>query len=192
MKHSIKTLGLLAVFAAGAAHADARDEVVAAFQKAMDDGSYRMHMTADTRKGKVESTMDVQWPDRFRMKNEGGEFIILPSGTWMNAAGQWMKMPMNMSQMIQGYSKDAMEKGVQAIQDVELLGEETVQGCASKRYRYAARGEFMGIKSDSVTEVWVCQDSGLPVQLVSGERGKKDTVTMVYDWDAAIDIRAPN
>ena len=192
MKHTIKTIGLLAILAAGAAHADARDEVVAAFQKVMDEGSYRMHMTADTRQGTVESTMDVQWPDRFRMKNDGGEFIILPTGTWMNAGGQWMKMPMNMSQMIQGYSKDAMQKGVAAIQEVTLVGEETVQGCASKRYSYAARGEFMGVKSDSQTEVWICQDNGLPVQLVSKERGKDDSVTMVYDWDTAIDIRAPN
>src|SRR5690606_33701050 len=110
MKYSVKIVGLLAMLAAGAVHADAREDVVAAFQKVMDHGSYRMHMTADTRKGAVESTMDVQWPDRFRMKNEGGEFIILPTGTWMNAGGQWMKMPMNMSQMIQGYSKDAMEQ----------------------------------------------------------------------------------
>lgn len=192
MKHTVKTLGLLAALAAGAAHADARDEVTAAFGKMMEEGSYRMHMTADTRQGKVESTMDVQWPDRFRMKHDSGEFIILPAGTWMNAGGQWMKVPMNMSQMIQGYSKDAMQKGVDAIQEVTLLGEDTVQGCDSKRYGYSARGEFMGVKSNSETEVWICQDNGLPVQMVSKERGKNDTVRIVYDWDTKIDIRAPN
>lgn len=192
MKTSIRTIGLLALVAAGAAHADARDDVAAAFGRVMEEGSYRMSMTADTRRGEVRTTMDVQWPDRFHMKHDGGEFIVLPSGTWMNAGGQWMKVPMNMSQVIQGYSKDAFKKGVDALQEVTLLGEETVQGCASKRYAYSARGEFMGVKSDSQTEVWICGDNGLPVQMVSRERGKKDTVTIVYDWDTPIDIRAPN
>lgn len=192
MKYSILLAGALALSVVGTAQADPRAEVVAAFEKAMDDGSYRMHMSADTRKGKVESTMDVQWPDRFRMKTDGGEFIILPSGTWMNMGGQWMKSPVNMGQMIQGYTKDAMEQGVAAIQQVTLMGEERVQGCDAKHYSYSAKGEFMGVKSDAETEVWVCQDSGLPIQLKSNERGKKDVVTMVYDWDADIDIRAPN
>ena len=192
MKHSTIALALCAVFASGAAQADPRAEVMAAFEKMMDDGSYHMRMSADTRNGVVSNEMQVQLPDRFHMKNEGGEFIVLPSGTWMNAGGQWMKMPMNMSQMIAGYSTEAMEKGMAAIQDVQYLGEESVEGCDSKHYSYNARGEFMGIKSDSQTEVWVCGDNGLPVRMVSSERGKDDKVTITYDWDKPVDIRAPN
>ncbi len=191
MKLAMTALALAAALVAGAAHADARDDVVAAFHKVMEDGSYRMTMTADTDQGPMETRMDVQWPDRFHMKHAGGEFIILPAGTWMNAGGQWMKVPMNMSQMIDAYSKDAMEKGVDAIRDVTLVGEETVQGCDARHYRYNASGEFMGVKSDSESEVWICEDSGLPVQMVSGERGKDARVRIVYDWDATIDIRAP-
>lgn len=196
MKHSSKrtaiALALVGAFAAGAAHADARGELIDAFQKVIDDGSYRMTMDAESRRGSTKMEMLVQLPDRFHMKNEGGEFIVLPAGTWMNAGGQWMKMPMNMSKMIAGYSADAMKQGMAAIQDVSYVGEETAEGCSAKRYRYSARGEFMGVKNDSESDVWICQDDGLPVRIVSNERGKTDKVTIVYDWDAPVNIKAPN
>ena len=192
MKQLAMVVALLAALGAGTAHADPRAEVVDAFEKAMDDGSYRMLMDASQGGRTVRSEMSVQLPNRFHMKNEGGEFIVLPAGTWMNAGGQWMKMPMNMSQMIEGFGAEAIEKAMASIQEVEYVGEAEAEDCGSKHYRYRAAGEFMGVKSDTETEVWICQDNGLPVRMVSNERGKADKVTIVYDWKTPVDIQAPN
>ena len=44
-----------------------------------------------------------------------------------------------------------------------LLGEETVEGCASKNYRYVQSGEFMGVRSNSEAVISICQTHGKPV-----------------------------
>ncbi|HET6602804.1 MAG TPA: hypothetical protein VFG21_01110 [Xanthomonadaceae bacterium] len=184
------TMWMLAMLAggfAGPALADARGEVETAMRRMMDEGSFRAHMTSAGQ----QMTMDVQLPDRFRLKNEQGEFIILPQGTWMNAGGQWMQFPMNMSQLTQGFSTRALEEGINAVQQVDYVGEETVQGCSSRQYRYRTMGTVMGIKTDTDSQLWVCQDNGLPIKAVSSERGKSEQVTILYDWAARIDIQPP-
>lgn len=180
------------LLAAGVAHAEPRDDIVAAFRKAMDDGSYRMVMNVPTPQGPMETTMDVELPDRFHMKHAQGEFIVLPEGTWMNAAGNWMKAPMDMSQMTESFSQQAMEDGIAAIQNVRVIGEETIDGCDATRYAYDARGEILGNSTDSEVEVAICNDSGLPVAMSTTERGSGQSVSIRYDFDAEIDIRAPN
>ena len=169
--------------------ADARQDVIDSFTKAFSRGEYTAQIATQVRGKDYTTTMRVEWPSKFHMKNPDTEMIILPQGTWMNAGGQWMQMPMNMSQMIASYSKDAMEKGIQGLGEVSEVGEETVEGCASKLYRYTASGEFMGVKSKSDSEVAICQDNGYPVRVRS--RDGKDAVTIVYDFATDVDIQPP-
>lgn len=190
MKRSVLLSALLLLPLSGTALADARADVVAAFGKVVADKSYHATITTEGKRG-TTLRMAVQFPDRYHMVSPDAEFIIVPEGTWMNMGGQWMKAPMNMSQMIAGYSKEAMEKGAESIGQVEFLGEETVEGCASKNYRYVQSGEFMGVRSNSEAVISICQTHGKPVRVVTGETGKKERVTVVYDWDAPVNIRAP-
>jgi hypothetical protein len=93
--------------------------------------------------------------------------------------------------MIAGYTGKAMEEGIDSIGKVEFLGEAEVQGCASKNYRYSQSGKFMGMKSSGESVLSICQSNGKPVQIVAKEQGKSDAVTIVYDWDTPVSIRAP-
>lgn len=172
--------------------ADARDEVVAAWDKTIERGSYRMQMTTESRGRPHAQQMDVQLPASFHMRSPDSEMVMLPQGTWMRVNGEWMQMPMNMSRMVEGFSADAIEQGKRSLADVERVGEGSVEGCEAVTYRYTTRGKFMGITSDSATEMAVCKDSGLPRLLIStsGKR-RADTVRIVYDFDAPIDIRPP-
>jgi hypothetical protein len=174
------------------AQADARDDVVAAWQKTLDHGSYRMRMEVESRGRTTIQELDVQLPASFHMRSPDSEMIMLPQGTWMRVDGNWMQMPMNMSRMVDAYSSDAIEEGKRGLVEVERIGEGMVEGCDAISYRYTTRGKFMGITSDSTTEMAVCKDSGLPRKLTStsGKRGQ-DTVRIVYDFDTAIDIRPP-
>lgn len=174
---------------AGVAQADARQDVIDSFTKAFSRGEYIAQIATEVKGRDYTTTMRVEWPSKFHMKNPDTEMIILPEGTWMNAGGQWMKMPMNMSQMIAGYSKDAMEKGIQGMGDVREVGEETVEGCASKLYAYTASGEFMGVKSKSESEVAICQDDGYPVRVRA--KDGKEAVTITYDFSTDVDIQPP-
>lgn len=192
-----RPLTLLCCFAAlglgaDAARADARDKVIAAWENAMARGSYRMQMSTESRGRTQSQEIDVQLPSSFHMRSPETEMVMLPQGTWMRVNGSWMRMPVNVSQMAEAYSADAIEQGKQSLQQVERVGEGMVEGCDAVSYRYTSSGKFMGIRSDSTTEMAVCKDSGLPRLLTSTSGGRRaDTVRIVYDFDAAIDIRPP-
>lgn len=192
-----RTLTLLCSFAvlslgADAARADARDEVIAAWENTMARGSYRMQMSTESRGRTQSQEIDVQLPSSFHMRSPETEMVMLPQGTWMRVKGSWMRMPVNVSQMAEAYSADAIEQGKQSLQQVERVGEGVVEGCDAVTYRYTSSGKFMGIRNDSTTEMAVCKDSGLPRLLTSTSGGRRaDTVRIVYDFEAAIDIRPP-
>jgi len=187
MKTSIALAALIAGLASGSVTADPRSELVDAFQKAMADGSYRMNIQSSAG---PDTMLEVQLPDRFHMKNPQSEMVMLPGGTWINAGGRWMKVPMDMSRITQGYTEQAMKEGINALQDVQYLGEESVDGCSSRHYSYAVRGNFMGVSANSDAQAWVCGDSGMPIKVVSTDKG--NTVTISYDFDAAVNIQAPD
>lgn len=183
------TLGVALLLGSGSALADERAALVEAFSKAMAKGSYSMEIQSQD-KGRAQSIqMKVIFPDRYHMRTPDTEIIILPQGTWMSAGGQWMKAPMNMSQMIAGYSREAMEKGLEGIGTVERIGTEQVGGCSADLYRYRASGEFMGVRDASTQTVAVCRDSGLPRRMVSEG---KDAVTIHYDFESPVSIAPPN
>lgn len=173
-------------------HADARAEVTSAFQKAMGDSAYRMHIDIENKRGPISSQIDVQLPDRFHMRSQEAEFIMIPGGTWINAGGRWMKMPVDMSKQMQGYRLDDVGEAVAKIESVEKIGSEVVDGCESTLYRYATTSSFAGRRSDDEVELAVCDVTGLPARLRSTPKRKGDAVVIRYDFDAAIDIRAPN
>lgn len=177
---------------APSAFADARDAVMQAFEKAMADGSYRAQMTSEYRGKQQQSTLQMQGPDRFHMKNADTEVIVLPGGTWMNAGGQWMKLPMDMSQMIRGMTVTAMRDGANLMKDVKQLGSENVNGCDATLYAYRADGKVMGFKSEADVTVAICGSSGLPVRVISTDLKGKSRTVIDYDYDAPVDIRAPN
>ena len=180
----------LAAVGAGPVHADARSEVLAAFEKAMQRASYRVVSNTTSGGREMRSTIDVQLPASFHMKNPDTEVIVLPGATWMNQGGQWMKLPMDMSSMLKGMTLKAMREGADALQDVRVLGNETIDGCEATNYAYRAEGKVMGVQTDADLQVAVCGDSGLPVRAVSDD-GKGNRTVIEYDYEAEIDIRPP-
>lgn len=189
---STVSLSIALGLAAGAAHADPRDEVIAAFRNAVEDTTYRMQIEADNKRGATRTQIDVQMPDRFHMKSDEVEFITIPGGTWINAGGRWMKVPVDMSKQIQGYQFDKMDDTLDAIKDVQSLGNETVNGCDSQLYSYEATSNFAGRSSNDALELAVCEATGKPIRLRSTPKGRGDPVTISYDFDADINIGPPN
>lgn len=191
MRSMLLTAALAALFAATPAAADAQQELVDAFGKAMAKGAFRAVVHPENAKAPAVE-MRVILPDRFHMKTADTEMIILPQGTWMLANGEWMQFPMNMSKMIEGYNKGAIEQGMAALRDVSVVGNETIDGCDSTVYAYRTSGKFMGVESNSSAEAAVCNSTGLPVRVTTRDKKGKLEGTVLYDFDSAIDIRAPN
>ncbi|MCI1730419.1 MAG: hypothetical protein LKM32_13880 [Chiayiivirga sp.] len=190
----MKSISLMAVLlvAAGTVQADAREEVMQAYEKAMAEESYRVQSRSEHRGRTQQSTIDIQPPDRFHMRSPESEVIVLPGGTWMNQGGQWMKLPMDMSSMIKSLTLSAMRDGANSVQDVREIGSGSVNGCDATTYAYRAEAKVMGVAAAADVELSICSTSGLPTRVVSTDSKSKSRSVIDYDFDAAIDIRAPN
>ena len=175
----------------GLAQADAKADVIAAFRSAMADGTYRMNIVVDNKRGPISTQMDVQMPNRFHMKAAEVEFIVVPEGTWINAGGRWMKVPVDMSERMQGFRIEDMEKASSGIPDVELVGTEDVDGCESSVYRYVATTSVAGRSSEDDVELAICTATGKPIRVRTTPKRKGESVAISYDFDAHIDIRPP-
>lgn len=178
------------MFVAFQAHADAKGEVIAAYDKAFAKGRYIASMTAESRGKPHTTTVRVQLPDTFHIIVDANETIVLPGATYMKMGAQWMQLPMDMSQMVKNVSMDAYKNGANAVQDVREIGSRNVAGCDSTIYAYHVDGKTMGIRSDADVELAVCDSSGLPIQVVS--IGRKDRSTVDFDYDTPFEIKRPN
>lgn len=194
MKHRLVPLALAVACAlcAGDARADARAEVLAAFEKAQAHKSYRVVSTTELEGKPVVTTIDVQLPASFHMKNPDTEMIVLPGATWMNQGGQWMRLPMDMSGMVKNMTLQAMREGADLVKSVEETGQETVEGCASSLYKYRTEGRVMGIDATADVQLAVCDSTGLPVRAISEDAKGRGRTVITYDYEAAVDIRPPN
>jgi hypothetical protein len=191
MRLKLHTVALATLLAAAPAAADPQQELTAAFGKAMAKGAFSATVQTEGRNATTVE-MRVVLPNRFHMKTADTEMIILPQGTWMNANGQWMQFPMDMSKMIEGYSQGAIEQGMASLREVKVVGNDTIDGCASTVYGYRASGKFMGVNSNTEAEVAICDRTGLPVRVTTRDKKGKPEATVLYDFDSAIEIRPPN
>lgn len=195
-----QALVIALVLALGAAPAfadDARAELIASWSKmiAAKDLAYRANMATTDKKGRTyKSTMLIQWPNRFHVKNPDMEMIILPQGTWMNAGGNWMKMPVDMSKVIQQFTPEATKASMDGLTSVRSLGKAEVNGKACDRYEYDFDSKVMGVRSTGTATIALDAATGYPVRLeTTGEAmGQKSTTVIDYEYDPGIRIVAPN
>ena len=184
-------VGVAALSVATEARADARDEVVAAFRRAMSESSYRMHVEVANKRGPVHTRIDVQLPNRFHLRSNEVEFISIASVAYIQAGGRWTRVPVDMSSQLQGFRITDLEQAASALTNVVTGSEEDVKGCMSRVYRYQTSSTTAGRSSQDEAELAICQVSGLPVRLRSAPTVKGEAVTIHYDYAAKIDIRAP-
>lgn len=178
----------LSVLAPVAARAGAREELIEALAAAMRRTSYRVEVASETNSS-LNAQVDVQLPDRFHLRSANGEFIVHPQGTWVRQAGQWSKLPADLSQTLRGFGPPDPAQAAASIVEVEFLGEEVVAGCRSRNYRYRSKdGQFVSESAGKML-LSVCQDTGLPVRM-QGRQGE-DPVVLNYDFDAQLDIQPP-
>lgn len=182
----LTTLGVSMLLTPMLAMADPRQELIDAFSKVSEHDGFRIEVDARGAGGGTPPTrVDVQPPDRFHMRSAEGEFIVHPAGTWVRQAGQWMRMPMDMSGLMAEFSQPGREEAEEKIGEVELVGREDVRGCDSKVYRY--RGVEDGRPQEST--VAVCQRDGLPIRVQNQEGAEQ--VTLYFDFHTPIDIQPP-
>lgn len=188
------------LFAAAPAFAeapDARAELIGLWQKMTARGDLAFKATSRITSGKskpLTMVMKVQWPNRFHMKNDQSEMIILPGGTWMNVNGSWMKMPIDMQKMIAQFTPEMTKKSMEATKNVRFVGLDTIGGKPVKVYEYDFDTEMMGINSSGSSKISLDIVAGYPlrVETTGKAMGKTSTTVVDYEYDDSINIQSPN
>jgi len=188
---------LIAAVPVRADDAGARAELIGLWQKMTErrDLAFRVRTTSTLGKGEpMASTMETRWPDRFHMKSDQSEMIILPSGTWMNANGNWMKMPIDMQKMIAQFTPEMMKKSMEGTTNVRFVGIDAVKGEPVKVYTYDFNVEVMGFKSSGNAKIFLRVADGYPLRMESQGKamGKQTTTVAEYEYDDSIRINAPD
>jgi len=177
----------------GAALADAKADIVAANQKLMDAGKFRMTGKTATGGRSVNMWAEVDWPDRYHMRTDDVEFIILPGKTWMKQGDAWQALPMDMSAMVKNLSPEALRQAQDSMKNVKEVGEETVNGKSTTAYEYDSTIKMMGMTAETHVKVYIDDEGYIVRQESTGKAGGKDTKTVNdYEYDDSIEISAPN
>jgi hypothetical protein len=181
--------GLLALSFAGAASADARGALHAAFMKNMAARTYRATIT-DLGTGKQVSSVEFQAPDRYRIQPANGPASVIAGGKMiMEVNGQHMSMAVPAGMLEQMRSDSAWKQ-----MEKETLIRDSGLGMAgaepARRYHWITTG-----KNASTGDAWVSVKSGRVIQVeTAAQPGKKaGAVRVSYtDFDSpAIRIDAP-
>jgi hypothetical protein len=138
-------------------------------------------------------TMEMEYsaPDRYHVKREDGEIIVIGGDTYVKEEDKWEKIPENFSEQINAMKKTFTEEGMKAIKDVQMVGKEMVNGKETTAYVYKISGDKnMG---ETTTKAWIGNDTGLPVKIeVESKIGKTtQKLTTNYIYDKQIKIEAP-
>lgn len=177
---------------------DARAELIGLWTKMFDTRDLAFSATVATtdKKGKVmHSEMRANWPDKFHIKSQDSEFIIIGDGTWMRPAGQpWMKFPMSMSKIIDAYKPEMMKASMEGTTNVHYLKDESVNGRDCKVFTYDFDIKMMGFRSQGSSTIYLDKANGYPVRVESdGEAmGSRSKTVVDYTYDPGIRIVAPN
>lgn len=150
--------------------ADARTEVLQAFAKTFAPG---VGLRAEQRleaEGRVEHmSTEMVLPDRFRTRNDKGVFVILPQGSWMQAAGssEWRRFELNPASANAAYSEEGLRKLKESMRELEALPDELLDGRLMQRFQWQAQIEYLGVKSQNRQSAWVDPETGRIVRLDS-------------------------
>lgn len=147
------------------------------------------------------STFEFIKPDRFHMASEGFEIIIIEDTTYIkDESGTWVESPIAMGDMFEGTidaftNEEAVEELLQdlevTIDNVQSLGQETVNGKTTDVYEYTAASSF----DESIVnnKIWVGTDDGLlyQQQIETESEGVRGRVTITYEYGSDVVIEAP-
>ena len=176
---------------AGAALADARQDLHSAYLKMLTLKSYKATMV-NMGSNKTFSVVEFQAPDRLRMTMEGRMTTILVGDTmYMTVNGRSMVMPMPKGTLSKYRNEDTLreiEKGAVVTSE----GPGMVGSQPARKYRF--KTVYNGHPSDSVAWVGVASGLVLQVETSSNQGGKAANMRITYsDFNnPTIRISKPN
>jgi hypothetical protein len=183
---------VIVVANAGAAGADAREDVFKAYQKMM-HSRFAVDITTTSGDRTLKSHGDYDTVERIHFKNDRLEMIVLPEGTWMRTADKWTQPPVDMSGMVKQFipkSIDDIREGTKSATDDGMT---TWNGHPVHAYTYQVDTTMMGIHVTSTNRIFVDKDGRIVHAESNGEAmGHQSHTTQDIRYDDSIRVTAPH
>jgi hypothetical protein len=153
--------------------------------------AYRGNLDSQYQGKTINTIVEFVSPDRYRVKNDSMEAVLIGKVTYLKLNGNWSKMGVDLSGMISSFrDPKIIEKG---ISNVKYLGSEQVNGIYASVYTYTSSADINGQIMAADAKIWISQSDDLPVKMeVTGEvSGEKTFSTITYDYASKVSIEAP-
>lgn len=171
--------------------ADARDDVLKAYQKLM-AAKFTVDITTVSGSDTMKSHGEYDTVDRIHFKNDKVEMIVLPEGTWMRTGKDWTQPPVDMGGMVKQFIPRSIEEMRAATKSATDDGMTTWNGQSLHAYSYDIDTTMMGIHVTSTNKIFI-NASGQIVHVESnGEAvGRKSHTLQDVHYDDSIKVVAP-
>ena len=171
--------------------ADARDDVLKAYQKLM-AAKFTVDITTVSGSDTMKSHGEYDTVDRIHFKNDKVEMIVLPEGTWMRTGKDWTQPPVDMGGMVKQFIPRSIEEMRAATKSATDDGMTTWNGQSLHAYSYDIDTTMMGIHVTSTNKIFI-NASGQIVHVESnGEAvGRRSRTLQDVHYDDSIKVVAP-
>ena len=171
--------------------ADARDDVLKAYQKLM-AAKFTVDITTVSGSDTMKSHGEYDTVDRIHFKNDKVEMIVLPEGTWMRTGKDWTQPPVDVGGMVKQFIPKSVEEMRAATKSATDDGMTTWNGQSLHAYSYDIDTTMMGIHVTSTNKIFI-NASGQIVHVESnGEAvGRKSRTLQDVHYDDSIKVVAP-
>lgn len=177
---------------------DPKADVIAASKKFLDLPQFTAKMNGQAATGTMTMSLEYQAPDRFHMtgtdpaSHNQTEMIMIGKDMYMQAGGQWRKMPNALGSSMPNLRQYFDEKGLSTLQDVKYDGDDTVEGRPMHVYSYHNSQTNANMPFPFNSKIWVGSNDGLPHKIeVTYEQSQLKSMTITYDFDKPVDIKPP-
>ena len=176
---------------------DPKADVIAASKKLIDLPQFAAKMQGQG-KTNIQMELEYQAPDHFHMTSVGGasearnEMVVIGKDFYMSYNGKWMKMPNSAGMSMPNIKQYFDEQGLKMLKEVDYVGEDTIDGKPMHVYRYHSDQVNANTPMSYSSKIWVGSGDGLPHRIeLTYDQGELKSMTVNYDFDKPVDIKAP-
>ena len=172
--------------------ADARDDVLKAYQKLM-AAKFTVDITTVSGSDTMKSHGEYDTVDRIHFKNDKVEMIVLPEGTWMRTGKDWTQPPVDVGGMVKQFIPRSIEEMRAATRSATDDGMTTWNGQSLHAYSYDIDTTMMGIHVTSTNKIFINASGQIVHVESSGEAmGRKSHTLQDVHYDDSIKVTAPH
>ncbi len=174
-------------------------ELMLAYNAQQEEGAWRARQTIVDGENSLETVVEHQAPDRYRVTMDIGEAIpfetiMIGDKMYQNLGGTWMELPVDLGSELSDMINDPqslMEES--SFENIEFLGIEDVDGESAKVYRFTAVDTLTDSSTTSEITTWIRESDNLPLkqEITFSDTDVEGQMTQVFEYDVDISIEPP-